>query len=99
MRSASNAVDAQSGQLSNMTSSAVPGVVSLIVPPGVALTVSIVMGTIVRRGSAASAKGSAATLARMENQTVDTQATDDVIEVQDELLVEEISIDGMCGVY
>ena len=39
----------------------------------------------------------------MENQTVDTQATDDVIEVQDalldELLVEEISIDGMCGVY
>jgi len=86
-----------------MTSSFVPGVVSPIARPGAGLMVSIVMETIVRRGSTASAKGSAATLARMENQTVDTQATDDVIEVQDELLdellVEEISIDGMCGVY
>lgn len=39
---------------------------------------------------------------RMENQTVDTldtHDTDDAIEVTDELLVEEISIDGMCGVY
>ncbi|MEX0846839.1 MAG: mycofactocin precursor MftA [Ilumatobacteraceae bacterium] len=38
----------------------------------------------------------------MENQTVDTldtHDTDDAIEVTDELLVEEISIDGMCGVY
>jgi len=29
---------------------------------------------------------------------VDDEATDDTL-VEDELLVEEISIDGMCGVY
>jgi mycofactocin precursor len=36
----------------------------------------------------------------MENDTLDPSAesTDDVL-VEDELLVEEISIDGMCGVY
>ncbi|MDO8361565.1 MAG: mycofactocin precursor MftA [Actinomycetota bacterium] len=37
----------------------------------------------------------------MENEVVDT-ATDSIegpIELTEELLVEEISIDGMCGVY
>ncbi len=33
----------------------------------------------------------------MENEIVDTTA--ESIEVEEELLVEEISIDGMCGVY
>lgn len=31
----------------------------------------------------------------MENE----QVADDTIEIEEELLVEEISIDGMCGVY
>jgi mycofactocin precursor len=37
----------------------------------------------------------------MENEVVDTtdQATEPPIELIEELLVEEISIDGMCGVY
>jgi mycofactocin precursor len=35
----------------------------------------------------------------MENENVTTvEATDEVL-VEEELLVEEISIDGMCGVY
>ncbi|MEI7548386.1 MAG: mycofactocin precursor MftA [Actinomycetota bacterium] len=33
----------------------------------------------------------------MENEVVDTAA--ETIAVEEELLVEEISIDGMCGVY
>ena len=47
----------------------------------------------------------AATLAEMENDTVTTEApattatVEAPIVVEDELLVEEISIDGMCGVY
>lgn len=28
-----------------------------------------------------------------------TAGADDAVEIDDELLVEEISIDGMCGVY
>jgi mycofactocin precursor len=36
----------------------------------------------------------------MENETVTTLPTADADElVEEELLVEEISIDGMCGVY
>jgi mycofactocin precursor len=36
----------------------------------------------------------------MENPTVDTtEAQDAELLAADELLVEEISIDGMCGVY
>jgi mycofactocin precursor len=37
----------------------------------------------------------------MENETVtgDDTATESTVLVEDELLVEEISIDGMCGVY
>ncbi|MGE0000263.1 MAG: mycofactocin precursor MftA [Ilumatobacteraceae bacterium] len=37
----------------------------------------------------------------MENETVisDETATESTVLVEDELLVEEISIDGMCGVY
>jgi mycofactocin precursor len=46
---------------------------------------------------------SAATLARMENETVAVVEPHEIELVQDELLdellVEEISIDGMCGVY
>ena len=38
-----------------------------------------------------------ASLPEMENEIVDTTA--ESIEVEEELLVEEISIDGMCGVY
>ena len=38
-----------------------------------------------------------ASLGGMENEIVDTTA--ESIEVEEELLVEEISIDGMCGVY
>jgi len=41
--------------------------------------------------------GDPASLARMENEVVETVAAD--LEVEEELLVEEISIDGMCGVY
>jgi mycofactocin precursor len=33
----------------------------------------------------------------MENSTITTEEQDELVE--DELLVEEISIDGMCGVY
>lgn len=33
----------------------------------------------------------------MENEVVETATTD--LEIEEELLVEEISIDGMCGVY
>jgi mycofactocin precursor len=40
------------------------------------------------------------TLDGMENPTVDTtEAQDAELLAADELLVEEISIDGMCGVY
>jgi mycofactocin precursor len=35
----------------------------------------------------------------MENQTTEATDTDAAPLVEDELLVEEISIDGMCGVY
>ena len=39
-----------------------------------------------------------ASLGRMENETIDdAELTEPAIE--EELLVEEISIDGMCGVY
>jgi mycofactocin precursor len=34
-----------------------------------------------------------------ENPTADTAATAQDVEEPEELLVEEISIDGMCGVY
>jgi mycofactocin precursor len=34
----------------------------------------------------------------MENETL-TEAPADEVEVEEELLIEEISIDGMCGVY
>ena len=34
-----------------------------------------------------------------EENTVDTDAVAETPLVEDELLVEEISIDGMCGVY
>jgi mycofactocin precursor len=45
--------------------------------------------------------GRLARLAHMENETVtsDDTATESTVLVEDELLVEEISIDGMCGVY
>lgn len=33
------------------------------------------------------------------NDTTDTAAAADTAEIVDELLIEEISIDGMCGVY
>jgi mycofactocin precursor len=33
----------------------------------------------------------------MENEVVEPAAAD--LEIEEELLVEEISIDGMCGVY
>ncbi|MEQ1702165.1 MAG: mycofactocin precursor MftA [Ilumatobacteraceae bacterium] len=33
----------------------------------------------------------------MENEVVENTAAD--LEIEEELLVEEISIDGMCGVY
>ena len=35
----------------------------------------------------------------METETTLIEASDDTLEVEDEMLVEEISIDGMCGVY
>jgi mycofactocin precursor len=35
----------------------------------------------------------------METETAVIEASDDNVEVEDEMLVEEISIDGMCGVY
>jgi mycofactocin precursor len=35
----------------------------------------------------------------METETTVIEASDDTAEVEDEMLVEEISIDGMCGVY
>ncbi len=35
----------------------------------------------------------------IDNVTVDTEEADDMESEADELLVEEISIDGMCGVY
>ena len=34
----------------------------------------------------------------MENETIVEETADDVV-VEEELLIEEISIDGMCGVY
>jgi mycofactocin precursor len=33
------------------------------------------------------------------DQTVNEESTDVLLEADDELLIEEISIDGMCGVY
>ena len=50
-------------------------------------------------------RSSTATLGHMENDTITLSSTavDEAvaaeIAVEDELLVEEISIDGMCGVY
>ena len=35
----------------------------------------------------------------METETTLIEASDDLVEIEDEMLVEEISIDGMCGVY
>jgi mycofactocin precursor len=35
----------------------------------------------------------------MENDTVNPAEPEQLDQVEDELLVEEISIDGMCGVY
>jgi mycofactocin precursor len=35
----------------------------------------------------------------MENDTVNPAEPEQLDQVDDELLVEEISIDGMCGVY
>ena len=35
----------------------------------------------------------------METENTLLEASDDTVEVEDEMLVEEISIDGMCGVY
>jgi mycofactocin precursor len=50
------------------------------------------------RGShAIEISGRPASLARMENEVVEPAAVD--LEIEEELLVEEISIDGMCGVY
>jgi len=34
-----------------------------------------------------------------ETTTIENEATDAEVEQVDELLVEEVSIDGMCGVY
>lgn len=33
------------------------------------------------------------------DQVVNEESTDVLLEADDELLIEEISIDGMCGVY
>ena len=41
-------------------------------------------------------RSGAASLGCMESEVVDTN---EAIEIEEELLVEEISIDGMCGVY
>jgi mycofactocin precursor len=38
------------------------------------------------------------TLGPMENEDIVEVATDDA-DIEEELLIEEISIDGMCGVY
>ncbi len=38
-------------------------------------------------------------LAGMETENTLIEARDDSAEIEDEMLVEEISIDGMCGVY
>ena len=38
-----------------------------------------------------------ANLPRMENETIAETETEELVE--EELLIEEISIDGMCGVY
>ena len=35
----------------------------------------------------------------METENTLIEARDDTVEVEEEMLVEEISIDGMCGVY
>jgi mycofactocin precursor len=35
----------------------------------------------------------------METETAVIEASDDTVEIDEEMLVEEISIDGMCGVY
>lgn len=35
----------------------------------------------------------------METETTLIEASDDGAELEEEMLVEEISIDGMCGVY
>jgi mycofactocin precursor len=35
----------------------------------------------------------------METETTVIEASDDLVEIEEEMLVEEISIDGMCGVY
>ena len=42
----------------------------------------------------------ASELMDQDSAVLDTQlATDDSIALEEELLIEEISIDGMCGVY
>jgi mycofactocin precursor len=35
----------------------------------------------------------------MENEDIVTEASADEAAIEEELLIEEISIDGMCGVY
>jgi mycofactocin precursor len=35
----------------------------------------------------------------MDTETTLVEATEDAAELEEEMLVEEISIDGMCGVY
>ncbi|MDQ1425197.1 MAG: hypothetical protein QOD72_2695 [Acidimicrobiaceae bacterium] len=35
----------------------------------------------------------------METENTLIEASDETVEVDEEMLVEEISIDGMCGVY
>ena len=35
----------------------------------------------------------------MDTETARTEVSDEAAEVEEETLVEEISIDGMCGVY
>jgi mycofactocin precursor len=35
----------------------------------------------------------------MENEDIEAEASADEAGIEEELLIEEISIDGMCGVY
>ena len=44
------------------------------------------------------AAGLPGSLGGMENESV-VESTAEQVEIEEELLVEEISIDGMCGVY
>ena len=49
-------------------------------------------------GAAAKSGAGGANLAGMEHEVADTTVPAEAI-IEEELLVEEISIDGMCGVY